>query len=798
TTNSQQLSAQISIKPDKACINCSTPHSSAVFEVKSIMGGMLVPKMSSTQRATIPAPANGLLVYDETTSSFWVFAGSFWRNLAQVVTENENTGLGELALNGVSGPQNVAVGRAALSAGTNGGGNVGVGYWSLFGNSSGNVNTATGHHSMYTNTMGWGNAATGASALYSNISGYANIANGYQALYSNEIGFDNIAIGRDALYDNVTGFSNVGIGVKALFKTNSQSNLVAIGDSTLLNNGTGATNAFQAVENTAIGSKALMANTRGSSNTAVGFEAAKASTIGTGNTAIGHQALQENTDGSDNVAIGRSAMQKNKNGGQNVAIGTIALHNNTSGTNNTAIGLAALYDNSEGNNNIAIGLDASFRSDTSDNNIAIGRAALRYNNTISGLIAIGDSTMFYSGSFASTGGGIHGNKLGKRNIAIGNQAFFENIEGYQNTVIGQEALRNSQFTHGCTAIGFQSLYHNQGNRNLNDGNENTAVGQHALYENISGYRNTALGNEALDNNRYGDRNTAIGYAANVNDFSIDNATAVGNTAVCTASNQVRLGNTSVTSIGGHANWSNISDARFKRKIKKDVPGLAFIQALQPVTYTLDVAAINQFLGVSGTNDATAIQRKSATRQTGFLAQEVEAAAKQLGFDFSGVDAPKSKSDPYGLRYAEFVVPLVKAVQELAKENEQLKAKVAQIDELENTLSDLQKLVDQLVQEPKANENSQVVRISAAQLFQNEPNPADGSTVIRYFIPENTKRATLQVMSEQGQIIKTIKIDSRGLGQTILQMEGLGAGVYHYTLLVDGEPLAAKKMVLVHK
>jgi hypothetical protein len=46
--------------------------------------------------------------------------------------------------------------------------------------------------------------------------------------------------------------------------------------------------------------------------------------------------------------------------------------------------------------------------------------------------------------------------------------------------------------------------------------------------------------------------------------------------------------------------------------------------------------------------------------TGFIAQEVEAAALALGYDFSGVDAPKNKTDFNGLRYAEFVVSLVKA------------------------------------------------------------------------------------------------------------------------------------------
>jgi hypothetical protein len=51
------------------------------------------------------------------------------------------------------------------------------------------------------------------------------------------------------------------------------------------------------------------------------------------------------------------------------------------------------------------------------------------------------------------------------------------------------------------------------------------------------------------------------------------------------------------------------------------------------------------------------------RRSGFIAQEVEQAAQSVGYDFSGIDAPKNEHDLYGLRYAEFVVPLVKAVQE---------------------------------------------------------------------------------------------------------------------------------------
>ena len=70
----------------------------------------------------------------------------------------------------------------------------------------------------------------------------------------------------------------------------------------------------------------------------------------------------------------------------------------------------------------------------------------------------------------------------------------------------------------------------------------------------------------------------------------------------------------------------------------------------------------------------AMQEKSRIVHTGFIAQDVEKAAQTIGYHFSGIDKPKNDQQSfYGLRYSEFVAPLVKAVQELSTENDSLKA-----------------------------------------------------------------------------------------------------------------------------
>jgi hypothetical protein len=68
------------------------------------------------------------------------------------------------------------------------------------------------------------------------------------------------------------------------------------------------------------------------------------------------------------------------------------------------------------------------------------------------------------------------------------------------------------------------------------------------------------------------------------------------------------------------------------------------------------------------------QKASQIRYSGFIAQEVEAASQALNYNFNGISKPEKSDGHYGLDYASFVVPLVKAVQELSQENELLKQK----------------------------------------------------------------------------------------------------------------------------
>lgn len=54
---------------------------SAMMDINSTQRGLLIPRMTTTQRLAIGGPATGLMVFDNTTNSFWFYGGSSWREI---------------------------------------------------------------------------------------------------------------------------------------------------------------------------------------------------------------------------------------------------------------------------------------------------------------------------------------------------------------------------------------------------------------------------------------------------------------------------------------------------------------------------------------------------------------------------------------------------------------------------------------------------------------------------------------------------------------------------------------------
>ncbi|MDR2233610.1 MAG: tail fiber domain-containing protein [Tannerella sp.] len=630
------------------------------------------------------------------------------------------------------------------------------------------------------------------------FTGGANTAVGAQALGANSTGYGNVAIGTYALDANSTGEFNVAVGESASAKQHGAvSHTVAIGRTALMHNAKSG--------NTAVGFEAGLVNTEGEALTAVGFKALRHNSTGIQNTAIGFNALINNTEGTNNTALGAWTLIGNSTGCHNTAAGMKALYSNTTGEYNTAIGVQAMQMNTSGNWNAGLASGALYSNTTGYWNTAVGTSALWYNTTGSENTAVG-------------GEALAGNLDGSMNTAVGTRALWstDNLggplhygRGSGNTAMGYEALR--EITEGANNVGI-------GKHTLrvnSSGNANVGVGTYALTNNTCGFDNVAVGTRALVANTAGNQNTAIGNYAEVNSGNLTNATAIGYGSLATASNQVMIGNSHVTSIGGYVPWSTISDGRVKCNIRPDVLGLAFINRLEPVTYNLDYDEAdritnNGHLSRTGTrsadvdmltttgdshqqaNDPATVETRNIARPnrllTGFVAQNVESAALSIGYDFSGLDAPENEKNLYGLRYSEFIAPLVKAVQELTGINNALERRIELLEEM----------VDRLQSGNGNNPPVSNARIPYhdASLEQNFPNPYNYTSTIRYTLPQAFGSAKIIITSTSGVTMKHLPLAAgSGAGQITVDAGSLPAGMYFYSLVIDGTKVDTKKMIV---
>jgi len=750
------------------------------------------------------------------------------------------------------GFKNVAVGYNALYYNTSGYGNTATGHKSLYHNIKGNGNTAIGYHSLFNNTYAHSNTAIGDSALYSQSYqngqlgwGTFNVAVGNGALYKNNPtstspinGIQNTATGYQALYNNIIGSYNTAAGYRALY-SNTVSGNTAIGYSALKGNSSGTNNC-------AVGLGALQYNNSGNSNTANGYAALYKNVGGNYNTAMGWYSLSENTYGNGATAIGYGAIYYAYNGSSftncNIAVGYEALmgHNTSTpnpdpswntGNYNTALGYQTLYSNSAASNNVAIGYHTLFSQTWPGspiqtyptNNVAVGNEALYHNNP--------DNW-----------------DDGKLNTAVGYQALYENTTGPDNTATGAYALFNNLNGSNNTANGYLSLYSNQ------NGGSNTAIGDGALQQNTtiglnSGIGNTALGVLAGQTNTIECNNTCIGYCADIpatyNDCTFLGYIGGGLPMIST-SDQIQLGSTSITQI--NANVSGLtqgSDRRIKNNIKEDVPGLPFIKLLKPVTFNYNIHIENSILGyptktiiipetldtlgniVTPSSTITSIDTAfwngkydiENIVQTGLIAQQVDSAAMQIGYDFNGIKRPNNANQLYGLNYTQFVIPLIKGEQELSKTNDSLKKCLNTIDSLMNQLKNKDSLLtgtvinlmtavanccthgatNKSINNTDNNDslrnilNFKLTLSEEPVLGDAQPNPNSGNTQIPYFLPNNIIDAQIIFTDILGKLLLKESLQP-GYGLMNIDTWDLPSGIYTYSMLIDGKIFDSKKMI----
>jgi hypothetical protein len=232
------IQAQVGINEDN-----SQPDATAILDVKSTTKGVLIPRMTTTQRNLISSPATGLLVFDTTTGSFWFYNGS-WTDLSlssslsdadnDTKIQVEESGDEDKIRFDIEGSERLVIEKGASGATQlnlpNNNNNTFIGSGAGYSNTTGNSNVFSGGQSGYSNTTGNSNVFSGYQAGYYNTEGVLNTfignvagrlstgdRNTFVGMASglNNIGDRNSFFGQDAGVNNTTGFGNVFLGYTA-------------------------------------------------------------------------------------------------------------------------------------------------------------------------------------------------------------------------------------------------------------------------------------------------------------------------------------------------------------------------------------------------------------------------------------------------------------------------------------------------------------------------------------------------------------------------------------------------------
>lgn len=268
----------VPVRSQSVAINTdgSTAHASAMLEIKSSTKGLLIPRLTKTERNAIGSPATGLMIFQTGPDSigFHYYNGSSWSWITSSSNGNDwkltgNSGtdtsvnfigttdnmplrfkISNLFAGQISG-SNTNLGSSSGKSITSGFYNTGIGVNSMYYLSTGNNNTAVGKEALLLLTAGSYNVALGAQALFSTTGSYNtgvgyealrlattsnyNTALGYWAMRSNTTGHNNVAVGSNAFYSNLTGNYLTGIGDSTEVLAASLSNATAIGAKAAIN-----------------------------------------------------------------------------------------------------------------------------------------------------------------------------------------------------------------------------------------------------------------------------------------------------------------------------------------------------------------------------------------------------------------------------------------------------------------------------------------------------------------------------------------------------------------------------------
>ena len=297
--------------------------------------------------------------------------------------------------------------------------------------------------------------------------------------------------------------------------------------------------------------------------------------------------------------------------------------------------------------------------------------------------SVGTSVLIGKSAGAAISAGAGGN------VCIGDSAGGKLSSGHSNVFIGADA--GGETTTHATNVGIGRYACGGAGTGVHTNQKNTATGYSSL-AGVEGEGNSGYGSYAGDSITTGQHNTMIGSSSDASAVDVDYEIAIGASCVGQGTNTCTIGKAGSDSITinytTQTGWSDVSDAGLKKNISDSSLGLAFINAIRPVTFNfkqredLDGSEPDEISAMIDPRDGedNPLPGKTTELISGFIAQEVKAALDASG-TASVANSGWSQS-PTGverLASGQFVMPLVKAVQELSAQVAGLEARLAVLE-----------------------------------------------------------------------------------------------------------------------
>ena len=213
-------------------------------------------------------------------------------------------------------------------------------------------------------------------------------------------------------------------------------------------------------------------------------------------------------------------------------------------------------------------------------------------------------------------------------------------------------------------------------------------------------------------------------------------------------------------------WNTMSDSTLKENVHEIQNALNKVLKLQGVTYNLKQSS-------ETANGFNQILTNTSSGKMGLIAQAVERVAPEV-VTTTG-DGLKT------VAYGNLVGLLIEAI----------KQEDAKVSSLQNTLDSC---IAKNTLHKKTSENTSS-NIYQAKLYPCKACPLSKTNAIHCYIPSGSKDASLMVFDINGMLKKSIPINGREEQYVSFKNKKLSAGLYYYSLVIDGEEIDIQKIIL---